>query len=152
MKIYTMTTEKLISGSISDVEPFATKEEAEAAMRKDWEKSVAEYKATGKEPIKAECLIKDGYALLIRRSSTDRNAPIEKIEIWKIREAEFDAQAAVRAENGLVREVRSNSDIRVEVYDLSLPEFPEAGEENERDKREKEWEEVTRKPGWRQIW
>ena len=35
MKIYTMITEKLISGSISAVESFATKEEAETAMRED---------------------------------------------------------------------------------------------------------------------
>ena len=152
MNIYTMITEKLISGSISAVESFATKEEAETAMREDWENAVTEYKSTGKEPLKEECLIKDGYALLIRRSSTDRNAPIEKIEIWKIREAEFDVQVAVRVEDGLVQEVRSNTDVQVEVYDLSLPEFPEAGDEDERDKREKEWEEVTRKPGWRQVW
>ena len=45
-----------------------------------------------------------------------------------------------------MQEVRSNTDVQVEVYDLSLPEFPEAGDEDERDKREKEWEEVTRKP------
>ena len=147
MKIYTMITEKLISGSISAVESFATKEEAETAMREDWENAVTEYKSTGKEPLKEECLIKDGYALLIRRSSTDRNAPIEKIG-----EAEFDVQVAVRVEDGLVQEVRSNTDVQVEVYDLSLPEFPEAGDEDERDKREKEWEEVTRKPGWRQVW
>ena len=75
-------------------------------MREDWENAVTEYKSTGKEPLKEECLIKDGYALLIRRSSTDRNAPIEKIEIWKIREAEFDVQVAVRVEDGLVQEQR----------------------------------------------
>lgn len=152
MKFYTMITEKLISGSVSAVESFATKEEAETAMREDWENAVTEYKSTGKEPLKEECLIKDGYALLIRRSSTDRNAPIEKIEIWKIREAEFDVHVAIRVEDGLVQEVRSNTDVQVDVYDLSSPEFPEEGEEAERDKREKEWEEETRKPSWRHVW
>ena len=49
------------------------------------------------------------YAAVRKTISTDRNAPIEKIEIWKIREAEFDVQVAVRVEDGLVQEVRSNT-------------------------------------------
>ena len=152
MKVYILIAEKFVNGSKSDVEPFTTKEDAETAMRIAWGKAISEYRDSGMEPLKEECFIDDNYAVFTRRNIINGKSLVESIETWKIRESELDIQVAVRVEDGLVQEAYSNADVQVEVYNVDFSEFPEDEEIAESDKREKEWEEETQKPGWRQVW
>ena len=152
MKVYILIAEKFVNGSKSDVEPFTTKEDAETAMRIAWGKALSEYRDSGMEPLKEECFIDDNYAVFTRRNIINGKSLVESIETWKIRECEPDIQVAARVEDGLVQEAYSNADVQVEVYNVDFSEFPEDEEIAESDKREKEWEEETQKPGWRQVW
>lgn len=52
----------------------------------------------------------------------------------------------------MLRSVYSNSDVDVDVYDLDVSDFPDEGEAEEADRKEKELDELCSNPGWRAVW
>ena len=64
----------------------------------------------------------------------------------------MNVQVAIRVKGGLVQTVYSNSDVDVDVYDLDVSDFPDEGEAEEADRKEKELDELCGNPGWRAVW
>lgn len=53
---------------------------------------------------------------------------------------------------GLVQSVIANAGIDVDVYDLDVSDFPDDGEEDEADRKEREFTELSNRPDWGSVW
>ena len=53
---------------------------------------------------------------------------------------------------GMVQSVISNAGVDVDVYDLDVSDYPDEGEQDEADKLEKEFNELSNQPGWGDGW
>ena len=76
----------------------------------------------------------------------------QEYENWAIEEKTLNVRVAIRVKGGLVQTVYSNSDVDVDVYDLDVSDFPDEGEAEEADRKEKELDELCSNPGWRAVW
>lgn len=73
-------------------------------------------------------------------------------ENWAIEEKTLNVRVAIRVKGGLVQTVYSNSDVDVDVYDLDVSDFPDEGEAEEADRKEKELDALCSNSGWRAVW
>lgn len=64
----------------------------------------------------------------------------------------LDVKAAVEVRGGLVQSVIANAGIDVDVYDLDVSDFPDDGEEDEADRKEREFTELSNRPDWGSVW
>lgn len=53
---------------------------------------------------------------------------------------------------GLVDSVYADADVEVDVVDLDVSDYPDAGEQEEVDKKEAEAKKVISQEGWRRVW
>ena len=73
-------------------------------------------------------------------------------ETWRIEEHQLDVSAAIKVKGGMVQAVAANAGIDVEVYDLDVSSYPEGGEEDEADRKAREFAELLGRPDWRCVW
>ena len=60
---------------------------------------------------------------------------------------------AVEVSGGLVRAVYAKGgDVGADVFDLDVHDFPDEGEQEETESREKQLEKLIGAPGWKQVW
>lgn len=60
---------------------------------------------------------------------------------------------AVEVSGGLVRAVYAKGgDVDADVFDLDVHDFPDEGEQEETESREKQLEKLIGAPGWKQVW
>lgn len=64
----------------------------------------------------------------------------------------MDVQVAIKVHEGMVQSVISNAGVDVDVYDLDVSDYPDEGEQDEADKLEKEFNELSNQPGWGDVW
>ena len=75
-----------------------------------------------------------------------------EFEHWEIHEKNMDVQVAIKVHEGMVQSVISNAGVDVDVYDLDVSDYPDEGEQDEADKLEKEFNELSNQPGWGDVW
>lgn len=145
MKIYLLIYEQDTDcGYNTDVSTFINKEDAQTAMRADWEDSVKGWEYNSKEhKDEDECYCEDNSAVIRDGMDSVR---------WRIEEQELDVRLTVHVKGGLVDEVQANADVNVEVYDLDMSDFPDECEQDEADRKEAELKELVKSPGWRVVW
>ena len=60
---------------------------------------------------------------------------------------------AVEVSGGLVQAVYARGgDVGADVFDLDVHDFPDEGEQEETESREKQLEKLIGAPGWKQVW
>ena len=60
---------------------------------------------------------------------------------------------AVEVSGGLVQAVYARGgDVDADVFDLDVHDFPDEGEQEETESREKQLEKLIGAPGWKQVW
>ena len=60
---------------------------------------------------------------------------------------------AVEVSGGLVQAVYARGgDVGADVFDLDVHDFPDEGEQEETESREKQLEKLLGAPGWKQVW
>lgn len=79
-------------------------------------------------------------------------AVMEYINTRSTEEKTLNVRVAIRVKGGLVQTVYSNSDVDVDVYDLDVSDFPDEGEAEEADRKEKELDALCNNSGWRAVW
>ncbi len=144
MKIYL-----LICGQDTDaalgytVKPFLNREDAQAALREDWEAEVkAREYADHEHNDEDECSC--GADAAVIREDGD-------VESWRIEEHDLDVRVAVNVQGGLVQGAIANADVGVDVYDLDVSDLPDEGEEEASDAKRAEYKELSKTPGWRKV-
>lgn len=129
----------------ASVTPFTEIETARAAMRETWASTIEEWKFDVSKPETDE-----HHSECLQDTAVIRDGDDE--EHWRIEEHEFDVNVAVEISGGLVANVYANAGVDVEVFDLDVSDFPGEGEQEAADTREKELQELIKKPGWSRIW
>lgn len=145
MKVYILVCEQNTDYKFgADVSSFIRKEDAQTAMRTDWEDSVVTcgYNKRDHEG-EDECYCEENCAVI--RDGIDSVC-------WRIEEHELDVQVSVRVEDGMVQDVKANADIIAEVYDLDMSEFADEKDFEEQNEKEDALEELENTPGWRSVW
>lgn len=71
---------------------------------------------------------------------------------WRVEEHHLDVELAIAVKGGLVQTVYANTNVSPDVYDLDVSDFPDEGEQEAADAKEKELEQLTERPGWRVVW
>lgn len=128
----------------SAVKPFLNREDAQTAMREDWEAEVKAWEYADHEHYNEdECDCGEDTAVI--REGID-------VESWRIEEHDLDVRVAVNVQGGLVQGAIANADVNVDVYDLDVSDFPDEGEEEAADAKRAEYEELSKAPGWREVW
>lgn len=147
MKVYVLIHKQDSSVWDADAELFLSMEQAQEAMRNAWNEALKAWGiAETDRPDEgrdwtcgeAEASIRDDYKT--------------EYENWAIEEKTLNVRVAIRVKGGLVQTVYSNSDVDVDVYDLDVSDFPDEGEAEEADRKEKELGELCSNPGWRAVW
>ena len=147
MKVYVLIHKQDSSVWDADAELFLSMEQAQEAMRNAWNEALKVWGITetdrpdeGRDWTcdEVEASIRDDYKT--------------EYENWAIEEKALNVQVAIRVKGGLVQTVYSNSDVDVDVYDLDVSDFPDEGEAEEADRKEKELDELCSNPGWRAVW
>lgn len=146
MKVYILvdlrdTNDGLDAGAT----PFADKEAAQAAMRAAWETTVKDWAFDTSKPETDEhyCTCQEGTAII-----HDGDNEVH----WHIEEHDLAVNVAVEVSGGLVRNVYAGADLSVGVYDLDVSDFPDEGEQEKADAKEKELDALVNSPGWRRVW
>lgn len=147
MKIFLLVHEQDTDAACgSDVMPFADRQAAQDAMRKDWEETAWawEYASTEHDDEdERECR---GDAAVIRAGG---------VEHWRIEEHDLavPVSVAVEVSGGLVQGVYAKGgDVDADVFNLDASEFPDEGEQDGAKAREKELNDLVSSPGWRRVW
>lgn len=129
------------------VKPFADRQAAWDAMRREWNEAVTVWGYASKEHgDEDECECREDAAV-IRDGG--------EVEYWRIEEQELavPVSVAVEVSGGLVQAVYARGgDVDADVFDLDTPDFPDEGEQDESETREKQLEELIGTPGWKQVW
>lgn len=130
-----------------DTDAFLSKEEAQKSMRNFWQTALKEW------GIDAESEQNDEQSW----ECSDVSASISdyrknEFEHWEIHEKNMDVQVAIKVHEGMVQSVISNAGVDVDVYDLDVSDYPDEGEQDEADKLEKEFNELSNQPGWGDVW
>lgn len=130
-----------------DTDAFLSKEEAQKSMRNFWQTALKEW------GIDAESEQNDEQSW----ECSDVSASISdycknEFEHWEIHEKNMDVQVAIKVHEGMVHSVISNAGVDVDVYDLDVSDYPDEGEQDEADKLEKEFNELSNQPGWGDVW
>lgn len=129
------------------VEPFAGRQAASDAMRKEWAEAVTAWGYASKEHGDGdECECREDAAVI--RNGGD-------VEYWRIEEhgLAVPVSVAVEVSGGLVQAVYARGgDVDADVFDLDAPDFPDEGEQEKTESREKQLEELIAAPGWKQVW
>lgn len=130
-----------------DTDAFLSKEEAQKSMRNFWQAALKEW------GIDAESEQNDEQSW----ECSDVSASISdycknEFEHWEIHEKNMDVQVAIKVHEGMVQFVISNAGVDVDVYDLDVSDYPDEGEQDEADKLEKEFNELSNRPGWGDVW
>ena len=73
-------------------------------------------------------------------------------ETWRIEEHELDAKAIVKVKGGMVQSVIANADVDVDVFDLDVSSYPDEGEEDEADRKDRKFQELLGRPDWWCVW
>lgn len=131
------------------VKPFAGRQAAWDAMRREWNEAVTAWGYASKEHgdgDECECECRQDAAV-IRDGG--------EVEYWRIEEQELavPVSVAVEVSGGLVQAVYARGgDVDADVFDLDAPDFPDEGEQAESKTRKKQLEELIGAPGWEQVW
>lgn len=148
MKVY-MLVHKQDTSSMwdADADIFLTKEKAHEAMQEQYRASIESWgineSATQTEEFHWSC--DENQAEI----SDDYKCEYEQ---WQIIEKELDVKAAVEVRGGLVQSIIANAGIDVDVYDLDVSDFPDDGEVDEADRKEREFTELSNHPDWGSVW
>ncbi len=145
MKIYLLICEQDTDAAWgSNVKPFLNHEDAQTAMREDWEDELKAWEfADHEHNDEDECSC--GADAAVIRENND-------VESWRVEEHDLDVHVAVNVQGGLVQGAIANADVDVDVYDLDVSDFPDEGEEEVADVKRAEYEELSKTPGWRRVW
>lgn len=147
MNVYLLTHIQDCENYGVDVDIFLTKEDAQKAMRTAW----ADYlKVLGINVNDEQCDEKNWECNGNMASIHDESR--EDFECWEIQEKTLDVKVAVKVRGGMVQSIIANTYVDADVYDLDVSDFPDDGEEDEAMLREKEFDELYKTPGWREIW
>ena len=139
MKIYMLVYKQDTSSAWdADADIFLTKEKAQEAMQEQYRASLESW-GINEGTEQSEDF----------HWSCDENCEYEQ---WQIREKELDVKAAVEVRGGLVQSIVANAGIDVDVYDLDVSDFPDEGEEDEADRKEREFTELSNRPDWGSVW
>lgn len=147
MKVYVVVHEKVEkSGENSNIRLFLTQEAAKNDMCMGFAYASLDYDGV----VDIEAASDDDCW----GSSTKRkfvwNGKVR--ETWRIEEHELDVSAAIKVKGGMVQAVAANAGIDVEVYDLDVSSYPDEGEEDEADRKAREFAELLGRPDWRCVW
>lgn len=146
MKVYILIDLQDTDGAFgANVTPFTENEVAQAAMREAWKSTMEEWKFDESKPQTDEY-----HSECLQDTAVIRDGDDE--EHWRIEEHEIDVNVAVEVSGGLVVNVYANAGVDIEVYDLDVSDFPGEGEQEAADAREKELQELIKKPGWSCVW
>ena len=148
MKVYMLVYKQDASSAWdADADIFLTKEKAQEAMQEQYRTSLESWG------------INDGMEQSddFHWSCDENQAEISddckcEYEQWQIQEKELDVKAAVEVRGGLVQSVIANAGIDVDVYDLDVSDFPDEGEVDEADRKEREFTELSNRPDWGRVW
>lgn len=147
MKVYMLVYQQDTSVWDADVDVFLTKEKAQEVMREQYEKALVSWGISENTVPASEQ----------HWSCGDDQAEICddykcEYEQWQIREKELDVKAAVEVRGGMVQSIIANAGIDVDVYDLDVSDFPDDGEADEADRKEREFTELSNLPDWGSVW
>lgn len=146
MKIYILTHNKLTdAGREWDYKLFTTGEAAKDVMCLELENTL---KARG--IAYADMAYRDEYWTDNSKRNFIWNGKV--CEAWSIEDQELDIKVAVKAHGGMVQSAIANVDVDLDVYDLDISDFPDAGEVDEADERRRLFEELASRPDWRSVW
>ncbi len=146
MKIYILVDLRdTDNGLDANATPFTDREAAQAALREAWEATVKDWAFDTSKPETDEhyCTCQEGTAII-----HDSDNEVH----WHIEEHDLGGNVAVEVGGGLVRNVFADTDLSVEVYDLDVSDFPDEGEQEKADTKEKELDALVNSPGWRRVW
>ena len=90
-----------------------------------------------------ECFCQDDKAVIC--DGTD-------VVNWRVEEHHLDVELAIAVKGGLVQTIYANTDVSPDVYDFDVSDFPDEGEQEAADAKEKELEQLTERHGWRVVW
>lgn len=131
----------------TNIKPFAGRQAASDAMRKEWAEAVVAWGYASKEHgDEDECECRDDTAVI--RDGGD-------VEYWRIEEQELavPVSVAVEVSGGLVQAVYARGgDVDADVFDLDAPDFPDEGEQTEAEVRKEQLSKLIGGPGWKQVW
>lgn len=146
MKIYSLIHEQDTDSAWgSDVKLFLDKSKAQAEMRNRWDAALDAWEIDkGSEQSDDWCWEFSGDSAYIRDGSD--------CEKWRVEEHDLDVNVAIEVRGGMVTSVISNAGVDVDVYDLDVSDFPDDGEEDEADRKEREFTELSNRPDWGSVW
>lgn len=128
----------------ASVTPFLDQELARSSMRSAYEKTLKLWDFDEScQTDEHECSCQDDTAVI--RDGTD-------VVNWRVEEHHLDVELAIAVKGGLVQTVYANTDVSPDVYDFDVSDFPDDGEQEAADAKEKELEQLTARPGWRVVW
>ena len=136
MKVYILMTNDF------DLDVFLSHEAAEAEMLKRYREMV---KSNGWNPD----VPSENYCAEHSRADVYAN---DDHFGWTICEKELDVCVAVKVEGGMVQEAIANAGVNLDVYDLDSQDFTDDGTETEADALEREYDELSKTPGWSYVW
>lgn len=136
MKVYILMTNDF------DLDVFLSHEAAEAEMLKRYREMV---KSNGWNPD----VPSENYCAEHSRADVYAN---DDHFGWTICEKELDVCVAVKVEGGMVQEAIANAGVNLDVYDLDSQDFTDDGTETEADALEREYDELSKTPGWSCVW
>lgn len=128
----------------ASVTAFLDQEGARSSMRSAYERSLELWDFdVACQTDEHECFCQDDKAVI--RDGTDAVN-------WRVEEHHLDVELAIAVKGGLVQTVYANTDVSPDVYDFDVSDFPDEGEQEAADAKEKELEQMTERPGWRVVW
>jgi len=145
MKIYLLICEQDTDVAWgSTVKPFLDRDAAVEYMKKDYEEVLERLEFDRSEDSEEHyAASEEGMAII--RDGND-------VESWRIEEQDLDVHVAVNVQGGMVQGTIANADVGVDVYDLDVSDFPDEGEKDAADAKRAEYEELSKTPGWREVW
>ena len=126
------------------ITPFTEKETAQTFMRESLEATVKDW---GFDTTVSER--DDHYIECQENSAVIHDGDNE--ERWQIEEHNINVRVAVEVRGGLVANVYANVGLDAEVFDLDVSDFPDEGEQEAADAREKELQELIESPEWGRV-
>lgn len=147
MTLYLLTHIQDTACCDADAKPFLEKEQAQKAMRAEWENTLKDWDIEERDKQTDERCWECG-----EDTASIRDDFRSQFEHWKIEECEIPAKIAILVHNGMVKDVIGNAGVSVEVYDIDVSEFPDPGEAEEADQKAREFEALRKNPDWFDVW